>query len=479
MDFFCTFVSGYTKQESMNKAVRLLFALLLLLAACRGQTKQGEEAYDFPQILQRDTLRVLTLNTSTSYFIYRDQPMGYHYDMIRDFCRRHGLATEIIVAENADTLLEMLREGVGDMIAYNIPVTNALKDSVRYAGLQQISHQVLIQRALAQDTLLTDVTGLIGKKVTVTDGSKYRDRMVNLNSELGGGILIDYANRDTIVVEDLIRMVSRGEISYTVADDDLARLNQTYFRNLNVSLPVSFDQRSSWVVRKDMPVLADSLNSWFGNKTEEPTLLRIIKRYFEETKGYPESDRPSYSDILGPGIISPFDAWFKQQGLRLKVDWRLLASVAWQESSFNTEGQSWAGAIGLMGLMPATAASMGVTGDQIFDPEMNIRAGSEYLKQLLTIFAAIDDPAERLKMALAAYNGGVGHVFDARALAAKYEGNPDLWEGNVEKFLQLKRLEQYYADPICKNGYFRADETVNYVRNVINRWEYYKEKVKE
>jgi len=122
---------------------------------------------------------------------------------------------------------------------------------------------------------------------------------------------------------------------------------------------------------------------------------------------------------------------------------------------------------------------MGVTGDQIFDPEMNIRAGSEYLKQLLTIFAAIDDPAERLKMALAAYNGGVGHVFDARALAAKYEGNPDLWEGNVEKFLQLKRLEQYYADPICKNGYFRADETVNYVRNVINRWEYYKEKVKE
>jgi len=463
----------------MHKLTWILLLPFLLFVSCYEWGKQRREKFDFPQILRSDTLRVLTLNTSTSYFIYRDQPMGYHYEMVSDFCRRHDLIPKIIVAENTSSMLRMLQQGIGDLIAYNMPVTNALKDSVFYSGLQQISHQVLVQRALRNDSLLTDVTGLIGKKVTVLNASKYRERMENLNNELGGGIQLEIADSDTLVVEDLIRMVSRGEIAYTVADDDIARLNQTYFRNLDVSLPVSFDQRSSWVVRKNEPILADSLDSWFGNRTAEPDFLHIVKRYFEETKGYLESERSTYGDILGPGIISPFDAWFRREGRRQQIDWRLLASVAWQESTFDTEGESWSGAIGLMGLMPVTAASLGVKADQLFDPEINIRVGAEYLHQLLNTFADVADSANRLKLALAAYNGGLGHVSDARALAEKYGDDKNVWEGNVEKYIQLKRLEQYYTDPVCKNGYFRGDETVNYVRNVISRWEYYKEKVKE
>lgn len=460
----------------MKKSSLISCVLIILCLSCLTWGKR-KRVHDFPQIIQADTLRVLTLNTSTSYFLYRDQPMGYHYDMVRDFCKQHGLVPEIIVAENTRALIRMLQLGVGDLVAYNVPVTNTLKDSVLFAGLQHISHQVLVQRALRSDTLITDVTGLIGKKVTVIGPSKYRDRLENLNDELGGGIQLETAYSDTLVVEDLIRSVSRGEIAYTVADDDLARLNQTYFRNLNVDLPISFEQRSSWVVRKDTPILADSLESWFLRKTTAPVFLRIEKRYFEETKGYPHSDRLSYGEILGHGIISPFDTWFKQQGQRLQIDWRLLASVACQESTFETEGESWAGAIGLMGLMPATAASLGVSRDELYDPETNIRIGAEYLRQLLVTFSSVADSQERMKLSLAAYNGGVGHVFDARALAEKYGANKDVWEGNVEKYIQLKRLEQYYTDPVCKNGYFRGDETISYVRNVIDRWGYYKEVV--
>lgn len=460
----------------MNKVSLWSFMLIICCLSC-GKEGKRKVVYDFPQISQADTLRVLTLNTSTSYFLYRDQPMGYHYDMIRDFCRQQGLVPEIIVAENTRDMISMLQLGVGDLIAYNIPITNSLKDSVLFAGLQHISHQVLVQRALRDDTLITDVTGLIGKKVTVIGSSKYRDRLMNLNNELGGGIQLETAYGDTLVVEDLIRSVSRGEIAYTIADDDLARLNQTYFRNLNVDLPVSFEQRSSWVVRKDAPILADSLDSWFRKKTTAPVFLRIEKRYFEETKGYPDSDRLSYGEILGHGSISPFDDWFRQEGKRQQIDWRLLASVAWQESSFETEGESWAGAVGLMGLMPATAASLGITSDDLYDPEANIRAGAEYLRRLLNTFNSVADPDERLHISLAAYNGGMGHVFDARALAEKYGADKNVWEGNVEKYIQLKRLEQYYTDPVCKNGYFRADETINYVRNVIDRWKYYQEAV--
>ncbi|OJV87508.1 MAG: lytic transglycosylase F [Bacteroidia bacterium 44-10] len=457
----------------MNRVLLLSLLFSILCISC-GKWSRRAGVHDFPQILQADTLRVLTLNTSTSYFIYRDQPMGYHYDMIRDFCSHHGLVPEIIVAGNTGAMLQMLQDKEADLIAYGVPVTNALKDSMRYCGLQQISHQVLVQRAGRGDTLLTDVTGLIGKQVTVIDQSKYLDRINNLNNELGGGILIDRIDSDTIVVEDLIRMVSRGEIAYTVADDDLAMLNHTYFGNLNVDLPVSFDQRSSWVVRKDTPVLADSLDSWIESRSSGPAFLRIVKRYFEETKGYSYVGRPSFREISGHGVISPFDSYFKRYGKETGIDWRLLASVSYQESNFETEGQSWAGAIGLMGLMPATAASLGAEGEQLLDPEKNIRAGTEYLKSLLHIFRFIDNPDERTKMALAAYNGGIGHVFDAIALTEKYGGDKEVWEGNVERYLQLKRLEQYYSDPVCKNGYFRADETIKYVRDVIDRWEIYK-----
>lgn len=478
-DFFCTFAPGFHKTKSMRKIAIAIALCAGIFLSCKTEKNAAGEDYDFPQILQSDTLRVLTLNTSTSYFMYRDQPMGYHYDMIRDFCRRHNLTPEIIVAANTVDMMRMLQSGAGDVVAYNMPVNNLLKDSVFYCGLEQISHQVLVQRAEKNDTLLRDVTDLIGRNVTVTRGSKYEDRMRNLNEELGGGINLQYVDADTVVVEDLVRMVSNGEIAYTIADEYLARLNQTYFRNLNISMPVSFDQRSMWVVRKTMPVLADSLNSWFANSGSEPVFTRITKRYFEEAKGYSFGDRPSYADILGKGRISPFDDYFKKYGRQFGLDWRLIASVAYQESSFNTEGKSWAGATGLMGLMPATAASLGVNGDALFDPEMNIRAGAEYLSTLIRTFESVGDPAERIKMALAAYNGGIGHIYDARALAEKYDADKNVWNANVEKYVELKRLEQYYKDPVCKFGYFRGDETINYVRSVFGRWNAYIQNVKE
>lgn len=130
-----------------------------------------------------------------------------------------------------------------------------------------------------------------------------------------------------------------------------------------------------------------------------------------------------------------------------------------------------------MGVMPATAKSMGIDGMELFLPDVNVMLGSQYLRKLLDLFSTIGDESERIKMALASYNGGMGHISDARALAEKYGADNDVWNGSVEKYLQLKRLEQYYNDPVCKTGYFRADETVNYVRNVMERWEEYKKKV--
>ena len=138
---------------------RVIFYLLILgisYLSC-GKWGRNNQVYDFPQIVQTDTLRVLTLNTSTSYFIYRDQQMGYHYDLISDFCRYHGIIPLIIVADNPDDMVNMLHNGEGDVIAYNLPITNKMRNSFLYAGFNQITHQVLVQRVQQVDSMLTDV----------------------------------------------------------------------------------------------------------------------------------------------------------------------------------------------------------------------------------------------------------------------------------------------------------------------------------
>lgn len=459
--------------------VLLISLIIISLSVSCSEGGKNKNGHDLPQILQIDTLRVITLNSSTSYFIYRDQPMGYHYDMITEFSRQHNLTPKITVAENSNSMMKLLKNREVDVIAYDMPVTNEMRDSILYCGLQQITHQVLVQRAQHIDFMITDVANLIGKKVTVVKGSRFHDRIINLNNELGGGIIIEEIRGDTVLVEDLVRMVSRGEIEYTVADDDLAKFNQTYFNNIDVHLPISFDQRSFWVVRMDSPILADSLNSWFKKSISQPAYLRIIKRYFEVAKGYSDVHLPTFKSNLGEGVISPYDVYFRQYGEAVGIDWRLLAAVSYQESTFNSEGTSWAGAKGLMGLMPSTAASLGVDSDMLIDPEANIRAGAEYLQKLIVFFNSVENKDEQLKLALASYNGGIGHISDARALAEKYGADKDVWDGSVEKFIQLKRLEQYYNDPVCKNGYFRGDETISYVSDVLGWWLHFKEKIKE
>lgn len=450
----------------------LPFSLCFLsLIACR---KSGSnQTDDFSQIVQAGEINVLTISGSMSYFIYKGEPKGYEFELLNNFAESLNLKVNIRLAENETKLTEMLLRGEGDLIAYNIPVTNEGKEQVLYCGNEAVNEQVLIQRTNKGDTLLTDVTDLIGKDVWVIHRSKYYKRLKNLNDELGGGIHIRTIEKDTVTVEDLIEMVSKGEISYTISDADMAKYNKTYFNNIDISLLVGHPQRSSWAVRKTNPALAEAIDKWFDDNQNAPQYKQILKRYFEMSKRPGDGRIPAISSKHN---ISPFDPYFKEYAREINWDWRLLASLSYQESEFYTDRVSWAGAAGLMGLMPNTAKNLGLSIDQIYDPEKNIRAGTSYIKKLIRIFSYIENEDEQIKFIIASYNSGPGHVLDAQALAIKFGKNPEEWI-DVEEYLKLKNLPEYYSDPVCKYGYFRGTETINYVQNVMDRWHYYREKV--
>lgn len=453
----------------------LAILLVCCILGCRGSHRAEDEKTedDLQQIKDSGELVVLTLYSSTSYFIYRGQDMGFQYEVSEQFAKSLGLKLRIEVARNVNELIEKLLAGKGDLIAYNLPITKELKDSLIYCGEEVITHQVIVQRTNGQAKPLKDVTELIGKDVYVKPG-KYYERLINLDKELGGGIHIHKVTNDSVSAEDLIMQVSQGKIPYTVADNDLAQLNKTYYPNLNINLSISFDQRASWAVRKNCPQLAIAADKWHQENMTSPAYTASMKRYFEISKAFPHS--PILS--LKEGKISYFDKLFKKYAPEINWDWRLLASLAYTESNFDTTAVSWAGARGLMQLMPATARAMGLPAGKEHNPDESIKAAIKYINATAKSFASVPKE-ERINFVLASYNSGIGHVLDAMALAEKYGKNKNIWQDHVENFILLKSNEEYFTDPVCKNGYFRGIETYNFVRDVTSRFEQYKKKIKK
>lgn len=448
---------------------------LFLFASCHNKEKnKGDEHFqkDLSELKQEGEITAVTIYSSTSYFQYKMNEMGYEYELIKDFAASQGLKLNIKVAENTSRLIEMLQSGEADVVAYPVHVTNEKKDSLLFCGRETLSNQVLVQRANRGDTILKDVTQLIGKEVYVRSGGRYAQRLINLNEELGGGIHIKYIEQDSITTEDLIEKVSLGEIPYTISDNNTALLNKTYYWNIHVDLPVSFLQRSSWVVRKSSPELAAAINAWSVDQTGQQSYRAVIKRYFELSKQPFESTIPEIKN----GQISPYDALFKKHASTLEWDWQLLASISYQESHFNPHVVSWAGARGIMGIMPNTARGLGISPQELTNPEVSIRTGVEVLRRFHRSFSSIEDSTERIKLTLASYNAGIGHVYDAQKLAEKFDRNPEIWENNVADCIRMKSDPVYYNDPVCKHGYLRGLETLNYVREVMLRYEYYKSK---
>ena len=442
------------------------FVVGTLLYSCGGNnnatTNGGNESehHKLP-----DTLRVATLYSPEAYFIYRGQEMGYDYELVTALAADKEIALKMEIAPSLSRAIEMLDSGYVDLIAYEVPITAEYKDRVVPCGPENITTQVLVQPKKGETELITDVTDLVGKDVYVESDSKYEARIRNLNQEVGGGINIHTVNRDTMITEDLIAMVSEGKIPLTVVDSDIARINKTYYNDLDITLPLSFEQRSSWAVAPDKAWLGDSINAWLNSDKPREEQAQLLKRYFELSKNDPNS---KFYALNGAGV-SPFDHLFKRYADEYDWDWKLLASQAYVESKFDSTAVSWAGARGMMQIMPRTAKGYGATAKSVMKNDVAIETALKFLNDLdKQLTPLVPDEKERKKFVIASYNSGLGHVKDAINLAKKYGLNPQKWDNNVAKAILWKSNPKYYKDPVVRFGYSRGRETYDYVNRVYS-----------
>lgn len=440
----------------------ILLLVMAFLTSCNNAGKKSMPR-DLDDIIQSDTLIVATLYGPISYFSYKESEMGYEYEYVRFLCKELGVELKLKVAQNLTSLLEMLENSEVDLVAYRVPYTEENKSKIEFTKREYISNQVLVQSK--SDTLITNVLQLSGKKITVVPNSIYSKRINFLNDEIGGGIDIVFAS-DTAKVEDLIADVAHHRVSYTFAEKDIARLNKTYFGNIDYNLDVSFPQRAAWCVSKKSPELLKYINEWVKNTSKSVRYSAIYNKYFEKSKYF---ESVGFKKIPNYNRISSYDDYFKLYSTIVGWDWRLLAAVAYKESKFDPTVTSWAGACGLMQIMPKTALSLGLTEEEFYDPEKNIRAAAHYLNKMKKLFPNIEDEREKVKFVLASYNAGPGHIFDARALTLKAGKNPDSWD-EVREYLRLKSNPEYYNDEVCKYGYCRGEEPINYVDAITTKY---------
>lgn len=471
--------------QKHHNIIKILFSIVFIFFfSCNGEKVsdtipvEAEEYSRIKMIREQGKIVAVTDYNSTNYFVYKGTPMGYQFELLRSLADYLGVKLEVIVSNDLEETFRYLEEGDCDLIAVNLTVTKERNKFLSFTEPHSQTRQVLVQkkpdgwgkmrRDELEKKLLRNQLELGGKTVYVQKKSVFVKRLKTLSDEIGENInVVELPNYET---EQLIKLVSEGEIEYTVCDEIVGKVNQTYFKNIDVGTAISFPQNLAWAVRKGDNQFLESVNSWLEGFKKTSRFRYTYNKYFKNSRSAHRVQSKFYS-ITG-GQVSEFDEIFKKQSKLINWDWRLLASLVYQESNFNPKVTSWAGAFGLMQLMPTTASRYGV--DSLSSPLQNIIAGVKYIQWLNGILKnKISDTDERQKFVIASYNVGLGHVLDARRLAKKNGKNPDIWNDNVDFYILNKSNPMYYRDPVVKYGYCRGEETYKYVAEIYDRYNHY------
>ena len=477
------------------------------------------EARPWAEIVRSGTLRAVTVSASTSAFRYRGKWRGHGYEEGRRVASELGLRLAVSFAPSEQAMLDSLHEGRADValwpVAHAVAATYlggpaapadawqaqaedalsaALKTTplgwLRPCGPRYVQHQVLVR----------------GRGARPADGDTVRRRLAVIASSRQQQVAADdtaaavrlllepydvvVLPADSLTPERLAARVAEGQWDATLCDRSLARLLRSYHTGLILSdtLALSGDT-VSWMVSALSDTLAQRIDSACRTaRRTAPEYAAITKQYYEQSLGY----RVPIRYLLGDGRLSVYDDCFRHYAAVCGWDWRKVAAVAFVESRFDPHAESARGARGLMQLMPATAVRYGCPEELMSDPEASVAAGVNLLADLqrtlrdkivrlkrpdveggyaaadTTLRQAVDRELDHY--VIAAYNSGLGHVYDALMLADTLGYDVARWTASVETCLELKDDSAYYNHPVVRLGRFNGAITTDYVRQVLDAY---------
>ncbi|MCA9555237.1 MAG: transporter substrate-binding domain-containing protein [Myxococcales bacterium] len=434
-------------------------------------TRHTRDRYvaDLEEIKRRGVLRVLTRNSSSTYFISKGEQRGFQFELVQAFAKELGVRLAIVVPPSRDELIQSLLAGEGDLIAAGMSIAPDRAEKVRFtstvftAGRVFVTHRHTIK-------LVESVADLAQFDIHVSYRSTTYAGVKAAEREAGVPFRILDTGGD-VEMEEILDRISAGVYESTVVDESLVALAQAAGADVEARLPLGAPKEKGWAVHPAAPNLADAADEFVRRHRRSGLIRMMYARYMKPDSKFAARARDLEYRADANGKISPYDDLFKEASKETGIDWRLLAAVAYSESRFNPKAASRWGAVGLMQLLPSTAKRVGIS-KRLQDPRRNILAGARYLRRLCQVFEE-DGVAKRQQMrfALAAYNAGLGHIMDARHLAELTGKDRNRWFHNVAEALKLKQDRKWHEK--TRYGYARAEETVTYVSKIQSRYDVY------
>lgn len=502
----------------MRQGVRF-FIVFLFAVACLSCERQAavHHKVDCTRFAKDKCLYAALEGNFNDYFLYNGQPMGFGLELLEGFADYIGCDLVVLPCQTLDEQWQMLDYGRVDIIASDLDITEERLKRAAFTHPLYQTEQVLVQLDSAYSgngtSFVCSMEELAGKPVTVRENSVFEEFLRNYNHELPAEKRLKMEKSDR-TEEELLHAVSVGDILYTVVSKNKAVRFKMAHPQINYDVMVGEPQTVAWALNLQADSLLDLANAWIDSMQRNKTIPYLYHKYYEISvsktvrsakAGFKKIDsvshkrkRALWNDLIRDSVltrkdslfffesasrtikekhvhgkvnISPFDRLLKKYSRQIGWDWRLLASLVYQESQFQHHLVSSKGAIGLMQLMPSTAKQYGIT-MRSSDAEQ-IAAGVKYIKSIYRSLPEGIPEDQQVYFVLAAYNIGLGHILDARRLAEKYGANPNIWRNNVEKYLLLKSKPEYYQDPACRNGYANGKQAVDFVKKIKNRYRHY------
>lgn len=416
--------------------------------------------------LKQGKVRALAMHSINSYFVYDGQEHGLEYDLLMLYAKKKALEVEIVTIDSYKHLYDSIASGNFDIILGSLlqnegmdsitPFSEALyhsdivlataKNIEEMGNLESFYH--VIHFSPAHFWSLEDSTKEVPKD--------YKKIPYDLNKELA------------------LEKVANQEYPSLVIDRHEFRIMKAYFPQLKEAAVLKKDHPIAFAFNPHSKDIKGDFNTWLKKHKQTSDFAWTIKKYDDFAAHIGDKfkyEKPS----IWEGKISQYDPLIKQYATEYNFDWKLVAALINQESKFNHKLVSPVGAKGLMQVMPSTAKEYHTNPKLLLTSQSNIQVGTRYLHWLYQQFdkdPALDEE-NKIKFTLAAYNGGIGHIHDARALASKYKLNPNVWDNNVELMLTRKSHHSYYRDVVVKHGHCRGWETRIYVKNILLYYQHY------
>ncbi len=436
----------------MKRMKWLWTAALIFLSACGGNDSSLEAIAD------RGELRFVTRNGPTTYFLGRDGPEGFDYELARLLARELDVELRVEPMFTLDALFSALDRGEADLAGAGLTLTN--QRSTQYAGTRayaEQSPQIVYKVGERKPRKLEDLVGL---NIVVMEGSSHEELLSRLDAE--SDIELQWTS---IAVSDplrLLMMVNNDEADVAIIDSRDFFIQQNLVPRLEVGFDLAEPREIVWYLpaeAQDSELLA-YIDGFLERKAADGTLERLRQRHFYRDDDISRIDSQTFVGSVRRDLKN-YQQLIQLVAKEQELPWELLAAISYQESHWDPKATSRTGVRGMMMLTRATAKELGVS-DRT-DPGESLRGGARYFKNLRRRLPDDIYEPDRSWLALAAYNIGMGHLEDARVLTQRRGGDPHVWDDIMETLPLLEESEHYNS---LRHGYARGLEAVRYVQNI-------------